>query len=180
MNTPVPNDSLIDAFTWRVHPARQRVGAAVLSLCVIAAMAWLAASLMNSIWWGLFAFLVPCLTLRRFFLPTEFRIDEQGIKATNLGSRKSLAWSQVRRFVHDAAGGYLSTRRMPSSLDLFRGMHLLFDGNREQVIETLQRFTQEHAERDRSAEVPEAPEPKVRSSGQNRQPVTAEDAACSG
>ena len=37
-----------------------------------------------------------------------------------LAARQRLRWPDVRRFVHDAHGGYLSTRARPSTLDAFR------------------------------------------------------------
>jgi hypothetical protein len=51
----------------------------------------------------------------------------------------------VRRFAHDGRGGFLSSRVRPSVLDAFRGMPLLFDQRREEVIACIRRHLAEEA-----------------------------------
>jgi hypothetical protein len=121
-----------------VHPARDRPGALVMALAVIAAFAWLAAEWMESWGWGLFAAVLMIGLLNRFFFPSEFSIDSAGITARHALLRQRLRWPEIRRFVHDAHGGYVSTRARPSTLDAFRGLHLLFDRNRQAAIERIQ------------------------------------------
>jgi hypothetical protein len=127
------DDAQYQAMEWRVHPARERVGAAVLSLLVLMGFAWLAADLMQNRWWGAFSGAFLFLMLSRFYLPSEFSIDETGITAKYPWKSTRFKWSDVRSFQHDERGGYLSTRR-PSLLDTFRGIHLLFHDNREAVV----------------------------------------------
>ncbi|HUG93406.1 MAG TPA: hypothetical protein VML55_21385 [Planctomycetaceae bacterium] len=124
---------------WRVHPARERPVALVAALAVIAALAWLAAEWMEQWGWGVFAAVFLIGVLNRFFFPSEYRIDAVGVSARHALARQRLRWSEIRRFVHDAHGGYLSGRARPSTLDPFRGVHLLFDGDREAVIERIRR-----------------------------------------
>ena len=126
----LPGPSLV----WRVHPARDRVGAACFAAAVVTAMAWLSAAMMQSVWWGALAVVVLFVALRRFFLPSQFRIDAEGITARNSLSRQRYHWSQIFRFSCDRRGGYLSTRSRSSVLDIFRGMHLLFGEDRETVV----------------------------------------------
>jgi hypothetical protein len=127
-------DSAPDVLSWRVHPARERRGAALFALLVMALTAALCGELMQSLWWILLAFAVPFAALRRFFLPSEYRIDEHGVTARLLWSRQHYPWDDIRRLVCDARGGFLSTRRQGSLLDLFRGMHLVFGDNREAAV----------------------------------------------
>jgi len=129
-----PRDSSGPSLVWRVHPARDRVGAACFAAAVVTAMAWLSAAMMQSVWWGALAVVVLFVALRRFFLPSQFRIDAEGITARNSLSRQRYHWSQIFRFSCDRRGGYLSTRSRSSVLDIFRGMHLLFGEDRETVV----------------------------------------------
>jgi hypothetical protein len=127
-------DSITPALEWRVHPARERAAAASVAVAVMAAMACLSAMLMQSIGWGLLAFAVQAFALRRFLLPSDFRVDARGVTACNGWQTQRYRWSEIRRFLCDAQGGYLSTRRRRSLLDLFRGMHLIFGENRDAVV----------------------------------------------
>jgi hypothetical protein len=127
-------DTAADVLRWRVHPARERIVAAVFALTVILVMAFLASSIMHSLGWGLLAVAVQVLALRRFFLPSEFLIDADGVTASTLWARRQYRWDEIRRFLCDAQGGFLSTRSNSSSLDLFRGIHLVFGKNREAVV----------------------------------------------
>jgi len=127
-------DATPDVLQWRVHPARDRLAAAFFALTVIAVVAMLSAALMQSLWWGGLAFAFQMVTLRRFFLPSEFRLDGEGVSASNVWSKQRYRWGEIRRFLCDGRGGFLSTCRQNSMLDLFRGMHLLFDDDRETVI----------------------------------------------
>jgi len=127
-------DSITPTLEWRVHPARERAAAAGLALAVMAAMACLSAMLMQSLGWGVLALAVQVFALRRFLLPSDFCVDAQGVTASNGWQTRRYRWSEIRRFLCDAQGGYLSTRRSESLLDLFRGMHLIFGENREAVV----------------------------------------------
>ena len=134
MNPIGRTDSVTSALEWRVHPARERAAAACVAVAVMSAMACLSALLMQSIGWGVLAFAVQVFALRRFLLPSEFRVDAQGVTACNGWETRRYRWSEIRRFLCDGQGGYLSTRRSGSLLDLFRGMHLIFGENREAVV----------------------------------------------
>lgn len=121
-------------FTWRAHPARQHPGKALAVGAVILALSGASVLLMQSPWWGLIAAGVLLVTLNRFYFPSRFRIDGEGITAQYPLRRQRIRWSDLRRFVHDSRGGYLSTRARRSFLDAYSGMHILFGGERESVI----------------------------------------------
>lgn len=141
-----PDDIREETITWRVHPARRRVGAACGALLVIAAFAFAAAEFMESPWWGAFAGCFLFVMLSRFFLPSEFTIDHNGVTARYAWRSLQLAWHDVRRFLHDDQGGYLSTRRRASVFDGFRGMHLMFADNRDAVVARIQARLDREAE----------------------------------
>lgn len=50
------------------------------------------------------------ISLNRFFLPTHYRIDEQGVAAQFPLGKRRLLWQEIRRFPHDQLVGYVSAR----------------------------------------------------------------------
>ena len=140
MFTALAMDSTNEIFSWRVHPFRERIGVACFAVGVLGAMAWLAAELMQSLWWAVIAFLFLVASLNRFFLPSEFQIDDDGVSVRSFFKVSRLRWPQIRRFSHDEHGGFLSTRTRDSFFNSFQGIHLLFGENREAVVNRIRRY----------------------------------------
>jgi hypothetical protein len=127
-----------EGLRWRVHPAAERPVALACALGVIAVFGWLANEWMESWVWGLFAAGLMIGLLSRFFFPSEYQVDAEGVAARHGLTRQRLRWGQIRRFAHDARGGYVSPRSRPTALDAFRGVHLLFDRNGSAVVERIE------------------------------------------
>ncbi len=126
-----------ESYSWSAHPARERRGSAIISILVIAGLAYAAGRCGQHPGWSLLALLALVLALNRFFFPSHFTIDQGGITARYPLRRSRVEWRQLRRFVHDTRGGYLSTHATPSRLDPYRGLHLLFGNRRAGVIERI-------------------------------------------
>lgn len=133
-------DVTIQPFSWRAHPARERRAQAVMALGVIAAFCVVVFLAFASWAWTALCFVVLVASLSRFFFPSRFEIDDEGITARYPLRRMRLRWTELRRFVHDRYGGYLSTRARPSRLDAFKGMHILFGAQRDRVVATIDRL----------------------------------------
>ena len=131
---PGPQDPAPGKLSWRVHPASERTGAALLALAAVAALSWLAALTMQSVWWGLLAAVMLLVPLTSFFLPSQYRLDEHGIAVNRCGMVRRIRWKDVRRLLFDSRGAFLSKRSRATALDPYEGMHVLFSGNREQVV----------------------------------------------
>lgn len=124
-----PSGNPAAVLSWRVHPARQRPAATVAALSVVATITGLTIHLMGSVWWGFLPALFLLLTLQRFFLPTKYRLDEEGVSMRAAFTSATLRWDEIRRFRSDEEGAYLSRRSRPSPFDSFQGLHLLFDNS---------------------------------------------------
>lgn len=122
-------------FTWHAHPAGERVGAAVLGIVVILALAAAILVSFQSVAWSGLAVVFLVVSLNRFYFRSRFVIDSEGITARFPLRTQRLRWSDVQRFAVDGHGGYLSTRAVRSWLDAYRGLHLLFGRQRDAVIE---------------------------------------------
>ena len=131
-------DPKSDVVIWRVHPARERIVATASVIVVIAAAAWLTAESMGNPWWALLAVGFFLVTLHRFFFPSEYRIDGEGVAVRCGISSAKLRWADIRRFQHDDRSGLLSTRIRPSMRDAFQGIHLLFRGNRDEIVSRIE------------------------------------------
>lgn len=79
-------------------------------------------------------------SLRHFFFPTRYVIDERGVSMRCLGVEARRAWSRLRRFRYDDAGAFLSTRSRPTVFDAFRSLHLTWAGNKEEVVPVIERY----------------------------------------
>lgn len=130
-------DDVGTEFSWQAHPARERIGAAALALGVIGAVAGVVLLSFQSLAWATAACLVLLAALSRFFFPSRFMIDADGITARYLLRTQQIKWRDIRRFVQDDRGGYISTRAKRSWLDAYRGMHILFGTHRETVIKRI-------------------------------------------
>ncbi len=111
-----------------------RPGTALCVLLAILLAAWLCAELMEQPGWGVFAAGVLLVGCNRFFFPTRYELDAEGISARFPLKTARYPWAELRRFVFDEAGGFLSPRTKRSFLDEYRGVSVLFGKNSEEVI----------------------------------------------
>ena len=140
------------AFTWRACPAAERRGPALLAVIVILIMAALVYVLLRyggtntgisstvSILCSLAAAAFLFLTLHRFFFPSRYTIDENGITCHHLFSDRHYRWEEIHQFRHDENGGYLMATPYRPRLAPMRGLHLLFNDHREEVIRRIRLF----------------------------------------
>ncbi|MCH2136881.1 MAG: hypothetical protein MK101_09915 [Phycisphaerales bacterium] len=131
---------------WTAHPLRQHRARGVLAIAVIIGCGLMVATSFKTPLTGLLvaggAMAVLLLTLNRFFLPSRFAIDDEGISAAWPLKRQRLCWADLRRFAHDDEGGFLSTRANPTRWQLLRsvgGMHVLFGPRPAVVIQAIKR-----------------------------------------
>ena len=86
------------------------------------------------------AMVVLLLSLNRFFLPSSFAIDDEGITAVWPLKRQRMAWTALEGFAHDADGGYLSKAVRPSRWDVLlrgNGMHVLFGTHSASIVDRI-------------------------------------------
>lgn len=129
---------------WTVHPARDRPAAAVLASGILIAAGAATGLTISSVIAAPAAVAILTLTLRHFFFPTRYTVDEHGVSVRCLGIETRRAWARLRRFRYDDAGAFLSTRARPSLLDSFTGLHLTWAGNKDEVVSAIERHTLAH------------------------------------
>lgn len=131
-----PNGPSIE---WQVHPAKRRPWVTVVVSVFILLVSFLVLVATGSKWFSFFSLVVLFASLAKFYFPTGFRLDEQGvtIKTTTQTLRKD--WSLYRSFYPDKNGVLLSPFPSPSRLENFRGIYLIFDRNRDEVVAFVER-----------------------------------------
>lgn len=125
--------------TWTAHPARERPGVAVGAGLAIVAAGAILSDLCGHPAWGVAAACGLVWSLRAFFLPTRYRIDEDGLHVTRVGTDVRLAWESIRCFAYDGRGAFVSTRARRSGLDAFTALHVDFGREGARVVECLSR-----------------------------------------
>jgi hypothetical protein len=128
--TPMPLAS------WTAHPARRRPRAAIAAATIVL-LVGVATWISFGVAWGVGAVVILTASLNRFFLPSHFEINEHGLVARFQLRTQRIEWRDVRRFVTDDHGGYLSTRAVASRMDAYRGVHLLFGADRQAIVERI-------------------------------------------
>jgi len=142
-----------DAFTWAAHPLRERPGHAALAIVAVLLCGLMVATSFEYQLTGMLtggaAMVLLLLSLNKFFLPSSFAIDDQGITAAWPLSRRHMAWSDLRLFAHDTQGGYLSIKARPSRWDTVlrsNGMHVLFGPKAEAIAQRIAAHMPPHEE----------------------------------
>jgi hypothetical protein len=123
------------ALRWRVHPAAQEPGRALLLLSVIGVAGLLAARSSGSPALGVLGALALLLSLRAWFLPRHYALDAGGAAESGpLCAGRQLPWSRVRTVMRSRFGVHLGTRHTDSRMLADRGLFLRTAGNADAVL----------------------------------------------
>jgi hypothetical protein len=74
-------------------------------------------------------------SLLRYFFPTEYRVNHEGIQITFLGRTNLRKWDEFKSFYLCKTGIQLSPFPRPHWLDTFRGHFVLLGKDRDVIIE---------------------------------------------
>lgn len=85
------------------------------------------------------ATLLLSLSLLRFFLRTEYELNENGIIVKKPYRRITKEWSHFRSFYPDKNGVLLSPFAKPSRLENFRGVYVLLEEQRDEILDFIKR-----------------------------------------
>ncbi|MFH1421469.1 MAG: hypothetical protein ABIH42_01955 [Planctomycetota bacterium] len=74
------------------------------------------------------------LSMSKFFLPTQYCADNNGISYSFLGIKKFREWKTFKNAYFHSTGIHLAPFEQPSSLDSFRGLFILYGkGNKAEI-----------------------------------------------
>jgi len=121
------------------YPRSLALVAIVLAICIGLAVSFGAAG------YGALAIGLLGIMLARYFVPTRYVLDDEGVRARFLGREVARPWSEVRSIYAHRDGVHLSPFERPSTLDPFRGLYVRFAGNREAVLAHCERHVRKAA-----------------------------------
>ncbi len=133
--TPIPSEAG-GSLHWRVYPAHQRPAVTVGLLAYMLGLSWLAGPFLlgaasiaepRGIGGASLVFCAFYLALARWFFPTEYRIDDEGVHSRFMFIRRDWPWSRFRSWRRERGGIYMSPLSDPIRFDRFRGVMLLVD-----------------------------------------------------
>ncbi len=120
--------------TWTAWPARERpLAAAVLVLAAVVLGVLVARGTSDRVL-GIAAPAFVVASLSSFLFPTTYRLTDESVEVRSLGVARARPWSEMRRMTVDRTGVFLSPFERKSWLEAYRGVRLLFGGNRDQVV----------------------------------------------
>lgn len=123
-----------DELAWSVWPARRRPFSAAVLLGSAIVLGILIGHGTEDRVLALAAPVFVLASLSSFLLPTTYRLSADQVEVRSLGVVRARPWTEMRRFDEDATGVFLSPFERRSWLDGYRGVRLLFGGNRDQVV----------------------------------------------
>jgi hypothetical protein len=129
-----PSPSPVPALTWTVWPARERPLAGAILVASSVVLGILVRRATGDAVLGIAAPVFILGSLTSYLFPTEYRLTEESIEVRSLGVTRSRPWTEMRRMTVDRTGVFLSPFEKRNWLEAYRGLRLLYGGNRDQVV----------------------------------------------
>ncbi len=120
--------------TWSAWPARERPLGAVVLIAAAIVLGVLVEQGTGDAVLGVAAPLFILLSVSSWLLPTGYRLTAEALEVRSLGVARVRPWKEMRRMTVDGTGIFLSPFEDRHWLDAYRGVRVLFGGNRDQVV----------------------------------------------
>ncbi len=134
--SPVGNSVTEDTnvLEWKCHPATRKpwITAGVTVFVLVISMLVFAST--DSKGFSFLALLVMFASLAKYYFPTKYRMTDEKISIKTTTQTLHKEWSIYRSFYPDKNGVLLSPFARPTRMENFRGLYVMFSGNREEVI----------------------------------------------
>jgi len=137
----VPENNIVETtdesgtgLEWTTHPMKKRPWVTVLVTVFILVIGAMVFSTTESKGFAVLALVVLFMSLAKFYLPTKYKLTEKYIIVKTTTQTIKKEWSMFRSFYPDKNGLLLSPFVRPTRMENFRGMYLIFNENKDQVI----------------------------------------------
>lgn len=129
-----------ERLTWTAHPVKRRplISAAVTIFVVMVVVVVYYTTMSRT--FAILAMVVLLASLAKFYFPTTYIMDAEGLTIGSTSQKIKKEWSQFRSCYPDKNGILLSPFPSPSRLESFRGVFVMFEGNSEQVTAFARRY----------------------------------------
>lgn len=113
---------------WTSHPARRRPQDVFLLAAVVLLSAWAVLVTLQSPLLAALAVVVLMVSVSPFWLPTHYQLDDDGVEARRLWTKRRRSWVDLRRAQIGPGAALVSPFARPTWMDRHRGVMLYFDG----------------------------------------------------
>ena len=119
---------------WTCHPMKRKpwVTLGVTFLITVVALGiyyWT-----DSKWFAVFGALVIFGSLAKFYFPTSYRLTDESFLIKTSTQTLTKLWANFRSCYPDKNGVLMSPFAEPSRLENFRGVYIMFNNNRDEVM----------------------------------------------
>ncbi len=118
---------------WTVHPMKRHRWVTILVTIFIFVVSAVVLYTTESRWFAVFAMVVMMLSLAKFYFPTHYKLDDEGVFIRTTTQKLHKPWSQYRSCYADKNGVLLSPFAEPSRMENFRGLYVMFWNNKDEV-----------------------------------------------
>ncbi len=118
---------------WTVHPVKRRPLVSVAVSAFIVIVVALVRITTDSQAFAVLALVVMAASLAKFYFPTKYRLDQNGVTVKTTTQTLVKEWKLYRSCYPDKNGILLSPFASTSRLENFRGIYLMFQENSEAV-----------------------------------------------
>jgi hypothetical protein len=130
---------------WKVHPIKGDFKKSLFLIILIIFISILVFISFDSILLGLLGLFLLVFSMRQFFLPTYYILNQEGVIVRFAGLTTKRKWSYFKRFFVDKNGILLSPFDKKSALENFRGIYLIVPNKGSPTrTEILECFSQHH------------------------------------
>ena len=129
--------------SWSVHPLLQNsITRSVSIVSIIIFVSLVASHSFSHLGYGIISACCLLSSMARYFLPSHYTVDEQGLRCELLWHTTFREWSYFGRGEIRTYGIFLSPFVCPSRLDTFRGIFLPFNNNEDILLSFVKRHVQ--------------------------------------
>lgn len=121
------------ALEWTVHPVKRRPLVSVAVSMFVILVAVCVYTWMESHWFTILALLIMLGSLAKFYFPTHYKLTDRGVTVKTTTQTLVKEWKLYRSCYPDKKGILLSPFVQPSRLENFRGLYIMFEGNKDAV-----------------------------------------------
>lgn len=119
---------------WKIYPLKENKGKSVALVLFLVLVILLVQVHFGQLGFTLLATVLLGGSLLRYFLPTEYRLNAEGIEISFMGRTNFRKWTEFGCFYVCKNGVQLSTFSKPDRLDSFRGHFILLGNEKDRVI----------------------------------------------
>jgi hypothetical protein len=125
----------VQVIAWRAWPVRRSPAKGVLALGVVAGSVWGVIAWTGDPWMTVLAAAVLAVSVAPFFVPTSYRLSEEGVEIHRPWRTKRRSWTDFRRVLAGRNLLVLTPFEKRTWLETIRGETLLIEDNRGEVLE---------------------------------------------